>query len=183
MHYIILDLEATCWEERTKNKNEIIEIGAVKINANAELVSEFQTFVRPTQHPELSEFCKSLTSISQSDVDAAPHFPEALQQFQEWFDYGRASYLLCSWGFYDKRQFKDDCKLHGLDADWVKPHISVKHQYGIFKKLERPVGMKQALQMEGIALEGTHHRGIDDARNIAKIFVKYFGEWEVSGVR
>jgi inhibitor of KinA sporulation pathway (predicted exonuclease) len=34
--------------------------------------------------------------------------------------------------------------------------------------------MKGALEREGISMEGTHHRGIDDARNIAKIFVKDF---------
>jgi inhibitor of KinA sporulation pathway (predicted exonuclease) len=33
--------------------------------------------------------------------------------------------------------------------------------------------MGGALKMEGIILEGTHHRGIDDAINIAKIFRKY----------
>ncbi len=31
---------------------------------------------------------------------------------------------------------------------------------------------------EGLELEGTHHRGIDDAKNIAKIFIRYFEEWE-----
>jgi inhibitor of KinA sporulation pathway (predicted exonuclease) len=29
--------------------------------------------------------------------------------------------------------------------------------------------MAQALQLAGLPLEGTHHRGIDDARNIAKL--------------
>ena len=38
--------------------------------------------------------------------------------------------------------------------------------------------MKWALEKEKIQLEGTHHRGIDDARNIAKIFIKYFEEWD-----
>lgn len=37
--------------------------------------------------------------------------------------------------------------------------------------------MKNALKNEGLTLEGTHHRDIDDARNIAKIFLKYFGQW------
>ena len=33
MNYIILDLEATCWKDRNENKqNEIIEIGALKID-------------------------------------------------------------------------------------------------------------------------------------------------------
>lgn len=31
------------------------------------------------------------------------------------------------------------------------------------------MGMKGALEAMNIALEGIHHRGIDDARNIAKL--------------
>jgi len=37
--------------------------------------------------------------------------------------------------------------------------------------------MGGALKMEGIKLEGTHHRGIDDATNIAKIFRKYINKF------
>jgi inhibitor of KinA sporulation pathway (predicted exonuclease) len=33
----------------------------------------------------------------------------------------------------------------------------------------RPCGMKRALELMGIPLDGQHHRGVDDARNIAKI--------------
>ena len=40
------------------------------------------------------------------------------------------------------------------------------------------MGMKGALRNENIKLEGTHHRGIDDARNIAKIFLNCFEDWE-----
>ena len=31
------------------------------------------------------------------------------------------------------------------------------------------MGMKGALAMMNVPLEGTHHRGVDDARNIAKL--------------
>ena len=37
--------------------------------------------------------------------------------------------------------------------------------------------MKTALKNEQIEMTGTHHWGIDDAKNIAKIFVKCFQEW------
>ena len=41
MKYIIVDLEATCWENKDQKKiNEIIEIGAVCINENKEIESE-----------------------------------------------------------------------------------------------------------------------------------------------
>ena len=72
MNYIIVDLEATCWENRSDGKNEIIEIGAVKVNDDQEIVSEYQQFVKPLKNPILSEFCKELTSIQQTDVENAP---------------------------------------------------------------------------------------------------------------
>lgn len=75
MNYIIFDLEATCWENDHKRQNEIIEIGAVKLNEGLKTVSDFQIFVKPALSPQLSDFCKRLTSISQADVDAAVYFP------------------------------------------------------------------------------------------------------------
>ncbi|MEN7551746.1 3'-5' exonuclease [Rapidithrix thailandica] len=181
MNYIVLDLEATCWEGSTSHHNEIIEIGAVLVNEQKETVSEFVQFVKPLKHPRLSDFCKELTSIRQNDVDQAPYFGEALEKFQTWIGYGQEEYVLCSWGFYDKKQFESDCQLHGLSTGWLENHISLKHQYAKFKKLRRAIGMKNALQNENMKLTGTHHRGIDDARNIANIFIKYFEQWKMPG--
>lgn len=178
MNYIILDLEATCWEKRDNSPNEIIEIGAVYVNEEKIVLGEIDILVKPKIHPQLSAFCTQLTSITQEMVEKAPHFPEALIQFQQWIHGFGSNYLLCSWGHYDKSQLMADCKLHGLDTTWLNNHISLKHQYADIRNT-RPMGMKGALKKEGFALDGTHHRGIDDAKNIAKIFVKYFEEWKV----
>ncbi|MEZ4884618.1 MAG: 3'-5' exonuclease [Chitinophagales bacterium] len=178
MRYIIVDLEATCWKTRSENSpNEIIEIGAVMVNESGESLSEFCQFIKPLKHPILSDFCKELTSITQAQVDNAQHFPEVLKAFQEWIGIDEHEYVLCSWGFYDASQFKKDCQLWGLEKSWLKPHISVKHQYTVVKDLSKHQGMSGALDLEEIPLEGTHHRGIDDARNIAKIFVRYLDKW------
>lgn len=177
MIYIVLDLEATCWNGKKLAPNEIIEIGAVAVNEAGETEGEFNTFVKPSIAPKLSDFCTELTSITQEMVDDAPLYPVAHQAFLDWINSFEQEYWLCSWGFYDKSQFKHDCKLHGLDKDWLKNHISVKHQYHKIKPTKRPIGMKGALALEKIELDGTHHRGIDDARNIAKIFVRFLNEW------
>ena len=67
MRFIILDLEATCTDNRNIYfDNEVIEIGAVKIE-NKLVIDEFQSFVKPIVNTELTEFCKNLTSINQSD--------------------------------------------------------------------------------------------------------------------
>ena len=179
MNHIILDLEATCWEDRSlPYPNEIIEIGALKIDSAGQTLSEFAAFVKPKLHPQLSDFCRDLTTIEQAQVDSADGFTDVVHAFQAWIDLAEP-YVLGSWGFYDRKQLRKDCLLHGIDPAWLRPHISLKHQFAHIKQLPKPVGMGGALKREGLTLEGTHHRGIDDARNIAKIFVAHLEKWEL----
>jgi len=172
MKYIILDLEATC-DDKSQIQNEIIEIGAIKLNGHLEKIDEFQSFIRPIVNPILTPFCKNLTTIEQSDVDSAADFPEVLSKFQKWIG---EDYVLGSWGFYDKNQFEKDCIFWKLDTKWLKNHISIKHQYQTIKGDKKGLGVGRALKVEGFKFDGTPHRGIDDARNISKIFVKYFNQ-------
>lgn len=179
MNYIVFDLEATCWDQRDQTDNETIEIGALLIREK-KIISEFQRFIKPLKHPILSDFCKNLTSIQQEDVDNAKYFYEVIEDFKNWIAHMGDAYQLCSWGVYDRKQFTSDCLLSKLDIAWLEPHISIKHQYQKIKNNRRAIGLKRALEQENMVLEGFHHRGIDDARNIAKIFLKYYDLWEYS---
>ena len=38
-------------------------------------------------------------------------------------------------------------------------------------------GLRKAVEKEGFEFTGTHHRGIDDAVNLVKVFNKYLDEW------
>ncbi len=179
MNNIILDLEATCWKGRSMQKqNEIIEIGAVKINDKGEILDEFCEFIKPKLNPKLSDFCIELTTITQEEIDTADTYDTVIERFKNWIDLNE-SYVLCSWGFYDKKQFQKDDALYNLDSNWLEHHISLKHQYAAIKNLKKPIGMGGALKMEKLTLDGTHHRGIDDARNIAKIFKTNILKWQV----
>ncbi|MEM7102677.1 MAG: 3'-5' exonuclease [Bacteroidota bacterium] len=180
MNYIIFDLEATCWEHmRPGYVQEIIEIGACKVDAYADVTETFCKFVKPVHHPTLSPFCRELTSITQKDVESAGEFPEVIEEFQEWIGlFDDEDYLLCSWGFFDRKALMHDCMIHDLEENWAEKHISLKHQYKNIKKLRKPMGLRRAVEGEGFEFEGTHHRGIDDAQNLAKIFIKYFDSWK-----
>ncbi len=170
-YYLIIDLEATCADDNSipRQKMEMIEIGAVMLNCKTlHVETEYQTFIKPILHPVLTEFCKSLTSISQKDVDTAPLFPDALKDFQSWF-HPFESYLFCSWGDYDKNQFKQDCKLHGVDYPFPGGHLNIKKAFSVAIDSQKKFGMAGALEKLNLKLEGVHHRGIDDARNIARI--------------
>ena len=83
MNFIILDLEATCWQGNDMNRRqEIIELGAYRVNGYREWIDSFQKFVKPVEHPRLSAYCTELTGISQDQVTKARPFEEVYYQFQ-----------------------------------------------------------------------------------------------------
>ncbi|MCC7246197.1 MAG: exonuclease domain-containing protein [Saprospiraceae bacterium] len=180
MNYIIFDLEATCWENQPPGYvQEIIEIGAFKVNAFGEVRGKFNRFIRPTVHPVLSPFCRQLTSIEQTDVNRAKYFPEVIEEFWNWGRIEEEDYLLCSWGNFDRRMFVQDSRLHRMDHLWAERHINLKEQYTKMKRLRSGIGLKKAVEKEGILFTGIHHRGISDAENLTKIFLKFLGSWSL----
>jgi 3'-5' exoribonuclease 1 len=169
MLYVVVDLEATCWDDGgDRNRMEIIEIGAVRLDNRYRPVDEFSEFVRPTAYLTLSAFCRELTTITQEQVDGAETFPAVFNRFIDWI--GPRPARLCSWGNYDLRQFESDCRRHGIamPAALASDHINLKMEFARWQGV-RPCGMARALDQLGLDLAGTHHRGIDDARNIARI--------------
>ena len=180
MNFIIFDLECTCWKDKpdADKTMETIEIGAVKLNEFGEWQSSFDRFVRPKLHPVLSDFCQRLTSISQIEVNRADDFGRVIEDFMDWIDLEDDNYWLFSWGNFDKKQLAADCKLHNFGTDWLEFHVNMKEQYLKMKRLRQPIGMKKAVEREGFEFTGVHHRGISDAENLAKIFVKYLDAWQ-----
>ena len=168
--YLVIDLEATCDDggRVPRNESEIIEIGAVLVCARTfQPKAEFQRFVRPVRHPTLTPFCTELTSIQQADVDHAPPFPEAIDALREFMGGDRP--LFCSWGNYDNGQFRHDAAHHRVELPFGPDHLNLKQAFSDALGTRKRFGMARALHRLGIPLAGTHHRGIDDARNIAKI--------------
>lgn len=166
---IVCDLEATCWDDATsKDQMETIEIGAVRIRAG-QAFNEFSSFIKPHVHPRLSEFCRNLTTIEQTDVDQAEPFSEVFDRFVQWM--GNEPYIFCSWGRYDLGQLQLDASRAGLPwPSALNRHLNVKHAFAQWRQVSA-CGMERALKLAGLPLLGTHHRGIDDARNIAQLLL------------
>lgn len=168
--WLVLDVEATCCDagEFPRDEMEIIEIGAVLCDARTlEPSKEFQTFVKPRRHPRLTEFCSKLTTIAQSDVDRAPDFPRALAALRDFLAGGAGRFA--SWGDYDWWQFKRDALLHRATLPFVSPRYNLKEMFSTRAGDRAGYGTGQALRRVGLAPSGTHHRAIDDARNIARL--------------
>lgn len=170
-HYLIVDLEATCSDDGSvpRQEMEIIEIGAVLMNAKSmQIEDEFQTFVRPARHPRLTDFCTQLTTITQAQVDEAPIFIDALMHFTKWFKRHEDT-LFCSWGNYDKNQFHQDCEQHRIDYPFSGGHLDLKQAFSDALGKRKRFSMNAAMKQLGLEPNGTLHRGIDDARNTARI--------------
>lgn len=172
MKILIIDVEATCWDPHIETvlRHEIIEIGAVIYDDNTQKVLDrFSSIVKPALEPDLSFFCKNLTSINQEMVDAAKIFPEVIEDFKNSILSKHAPTVISSWGDYDPKQIRSDCKLHGIDNPFLgQYHFNIKKAFARWKRV-RPCGMAKALQSLNISLQGTHHRALDDVLNITKI--------------
>lgn len=145
------------------------------LNPEGKRISEFAAFVRPVQNPQLSSFCKELTSIEQHHIDRADDFAEVIGAFEDWLNGQKA--LMCSWGDYDKKQLLMDAEIHNLELPWLKDYLCLKLSHARLLKLREPVGVKTALEFSGMNFEGQSHRAIEDARNTSRLLEHHFDEW------
>jgi inhibitor of KinA sporulation pathway (predicted exonuclease) len=65
--------------------------------------------------------------------------------------------------------FERECKTHGVEYPFGKGHINVKSLFAVVQNLKREAPLDEAMDLLGFPLEGHHHRGEDDAWNIARI--------------
>ncbi|MFQ3202429.1 3'-5' exonuclease [uncultured Pseudoalteromonas sp.] len=175
-YYLIIDVEANCPEKDsvTLEDMEMVEIGAVMVCANTlEKVSEFNTLIKPVKS-KLTPFFTQLTTITENDLKDAPSYPEAFKAFTHWLD-NFTDYLFCSWGNYDKQQFEQDSAVHNLPYPIPAPHLNIKKQFSKAQRVRKRQGMAGALKLAQIPIEGTHHRGIDDANNMVKLMPYVLG--------
>ena len=176
--YLVIDLEATCSNDDTvpRREMEIIEIGAVLAGADFRPIDEYQTFIRPVRHASLTAFCMDLTTIRQADVTGAPGFAAAISEFKRWlYDHGQ-EFLFCSWGDYDRRQLQQDCDFHRVPFPLGAAHVNAKKSFALAQGLRKRPGLGTAVALAHLEFEGTPHRGITDARNIARLLPYIFGD-------
>ena len=105
------------------------EFGAVCVDfSKHEIKGEFQKYLRPVEDPVLSQYCKDLTGITQSDVDNGILLEDALMAFHRWLKslvmqekasfifYGpERNALLFTWSNNDLDDFlKNECRRKGI---------------------------------------------------------------------
>ena len=173
MYHIIVDLEFTPIGNpaiRNDLRQEIIEIGAVRLNEKYEYVDSFDIYVKPGL-TSLSKPISKLTGIDSADLNGAPCFETAMDMFLNWI--GPEKFRIYQWSENDKRQIIKECQYKGImdkqslicDKYWR----DIQRLYSrVFHKRRRP-SLESALTELAFGFEGKMHSACDDAMNTAWI--------------
>ena len=103
MNYIIMDLEwnnAYC-KKKKGFMNEIIEIGAVKLDEELNLVDTFSMFIKAQLGKKLHSRVKELTNITNDDISSGTPFSQTMSLFRKWS--AGPDNVILTWGDTDIR--------------------------------------------------------------------------------
>jgi len=172
----IVDVEATCWEGEPPpgQVNEIIEIGICVLDTKTGAITPPQSLMVRPELSQVSPFCTELTGIRADDVSDGLLFSEACSKLVTEFDVENRIWL--SWGDYDRKQFARDCEHKQVGYPFGSEHINGKALHAQLTGRGKQMGMARALEAYGMRLEGRHHRGADDAHNIARIVARLMAD-------
>lgn len=180
MDYIILDLE---WNQPLSYNSsayksvggkllfEMIQIGAIKLNDQLEIIDTFNQLIQPTHYVKLHPRIKRITGISQDQLCDAPQFCEAAQRFHAWCG---TDCTLLTWGCDDVSVFQQNLDFFAYSEPFPQMY-DLQRLYGeLTGDTKNRAGLKSAMEHFGIEPEADHpfHNALNDAYYTALVFQK-----------
>ena len=173
MQYIVLDLE---WNQPEDGKSsservlpfEIIEIGAVKLNEKKEIVSKFQTLIRPQVYDEINWRIRKMLDLKPGELERGRRFPDAASAFLEWC--GRDPFF-CTWGGQDLTELQRNMAYYGMEDLSDRPirYLNVQKLYSAKIGDSSQFSLETAADREHIVKDVPFHRAYSDAYYTTKI--------------
>ena len=176
---VVIDLEATAGKDDRGNQtnNCIIDLGAVYLNERLEVVSTFESLVRPEE--PVTPFITKLTGITQEMLASQPDFSVVGPQLLKWVELHAGNVKkvrLAAWGnYFDIPLLRRNFQNHGLEFPFSGTALDVKtlgflwlSQSG--RRTDK-VSLEFFAQHFAIPVEGSWHRALVDARVTALTMV------------
>jgi inhibitor of KinA sporulation pathway (predicted exonuclease) len=166
---LVVDVESTCWEGSPPEGqiSEIIQIGICPLEvATLRRLEKRSILVKPVRS-QIGDFCTNLTGLTTQMFADAITFADALRVLKK--EYQSKDRLWASWGDYDRRHFERQCAESKLGFPFGPTHMNVKSLFATAAGLDHELGLDGAYEKLGLTMEGRHHRGDDDAWNIAAV--------------
>ena len=170
MNYIILDLE---WDSAYSVKfkrfiNQILQIGAVKLDGNFNITDTFEQTVRSSVSKKVSGRFAALTGITTEKMRDGIPFDEAVDRYNEWA--GKDTVTM-TWSDSDLYSIKEneECLLSGGRRFAVEKYLDLqKFVQGELKKAgyedKNQISLSAAAQLLGVDTEGLElHTAKDDS--------------------
>ncbi|MDP4125978.1 MAG: 3'-5' exonuclease [Bacillota bacterium] len=178
MNYIVFDLEFNMFFQFKEGdfanpdlKNEIIQIGAVKLNNRLEKIGEFNSLIKPVIYKRMNPFVKKKTNIDISRVAQRRSFVEVIKSFNSWL--GNDS-VLCSWGQDDILGLRENCSFFGIDAIPLDKFINIQKVYMTYRNLPKQPGLESAVEDLEIEKNLPFHDALSDASYTSDVFRKVY---------
>jgi len=177
---VVVDIETTCWakgqipklEDGKDIKSEIIEIGICLLDINTKEITMSRGYIIKPENTTMSSFCENLTTLKQEDVDKGQSLVSAISNITDIYMTPRR--VWSSYGFFDKDHVNRECYEKRIKYPFSQRHLNVKTMFAVRHRLTSEVGMARALDILQLLPTGIHHRGIDDAVNVARILTTLF---------
>ncbi|MBQ9748102.1 MAG: exonuclease domain-containing protein [Clostridia bacterium] len=175
--YVVLDLEMCKVPKGLKRKffpasRELIEIGAVALNENYEIVDTFMTYVRP-EFGWIDREIQALTGITPAHVQNAPDTRSALEALAAWLP---EDAVFVTWSENDVCQLDKELYLKGLDVpglyDAMDYYIDCQEIFSDRMNTSKIYRLSEALTIADIYYDPAIHDALVDARNTAMLFAK-----------
>lgn len=173
MDYIVMDLE---WNQNPYGKNyhtditfEIIEIGAVRVNEQREILDSYQQVIRPRVYKRLHYKIQEITHFTYEELGREKDFRKVIHEFLEWCG---DNYIFCTWGSMDLTELQKNMKHYGLERILEFPlfyvdlqkMFSLRYDDGHMKRT-----LTSAVEYLQIQQDGEFHRALSDAYYTAKV--------------
>lgn len=169
--FVVFDLETF---GLNSHKNEIIEIGAIKLKGTR-IVDTFSSFVNPNKI--IPKRISELTHITQDMVDNAPTIEDVLPKFLE---FTKDAVMVAHNSAFDMGFIRRDAKKYmGID---YKPSVidTLQMARDLYPDL-KGYNLDRLNKTFKLSLEN-HHRAIDDAQSTAKLFIMFLEKYIENGV-
>jgi len=176
----VFDIERNFRPYKSEDPSEIVDIGAVKIDASTmKIIGEFSELVKPSA--PLTRHTTKLTGITKKDLIGVEKFPRIIEKFIKFI--GEDS-IFISWGKEDYRFLSHDCTLHGVECPCMEKDSRFDVQKFVFQAyeelFEHTPSLQFAVEQLDLTWEGRQHRAFADAENTANIFLKAYSERDIN---
>ena len=152
MNYIVLDLE---WNQPNSPrvmvkspvclKGEIIQIGAVKLDDNLEIIDTFKIMVKPKYYRTMHKKVSRLTSITDDDLQYGFPFKQALSYFNSWCT---EDCIFLTWSGDDVRMLRSNLLMHKVKYYSIPKSYDIQKLFSIqIAKNQRQYSLVQALEI------------------------------------